>query len=155
SDDHSRFLWESMKHLEFPVLVPHRSGGRDLALKEASIREEHHLDKDVPIVFLEVGLGDVSDFYQEPLVEVCQEDERFVLRISKCCSMAHVIAAVGLELSRVGRPPELHFGWSNESPLAANLGFLLFGEGNVPWMVRELIRKAEPDPARQPRVIIG
>jgi hypothetical protein len=155
SDDHSRFLWESMKHLEFPVLVPHRPGGRDLALKEMSIREEHHLDKDVPIVFLEVELGDVSDFYQEPLMEVRQEDERFVLRISKCSSIAHVIAAVGLELSRVGRPPELHFGWSNESPLAANLGFLLFGEGNVPWMVRELIRKAEPDPTRQPRIIIG
>jgi hypothetical protein len=36
-----------------------------------------------------------------------------------------------------------------------NLKFVLFGEGNVPWMVRELIQKAEPDPAKQPRVIIG
>jgi hypothetical protein len=39
--------------------------------------------------------------------------------------------------------------------MAANIGFLLFGEGNVPWMVRELILDAEPDPAKQPRVIIG
>jgi hypothetical protein len=39
--------------------------------------------------------------------------------------------------------------------MAANLNFVLFGEGNVPWLVRELIRKAEPDPARQPRIIIG
>lgn len=36
-----------------------------------------------------------------------------------------------------------------------NLGFVLFGEGNIPWMVRELIIKVQPDPARQPRVIIG
>jgi len=32
---------------------------------------------------------------------------------------------------------------------------LLFGEGNVPWMVRALINKAQPDVERQPRVVIG
>jgi hypothetical protein len=37
----------------------------------------------------------------------------------------------------------------------ANLNFILFGQGNIPWMVRELIRKAEPRPERQPRVFIG
>lgn len=154
-DDHSRFLWESMKHLEFPVLVPHRPGRRELGHKEESIRQEHHLGSEVPIVFLEVSLGDVSDFYQEPLVEVKQENERFILKISNCSSIAHVIAAVGLELSKVGTPPEIHFGWSDENPISANLGFLLFGEGNVPWMVRELVRKAEPDSARQPKIVIG
>jgi hypothetical protein len=35
------------------------------------------------------------------------------------------------------------------------LGFLLFGEGNVPWLVHELIHKAQPDPEKQPRVMIG
>ena len=64
-------------------------------------------------------------------------------------------AAAALELSRVGKPPEIHFGWSDENPVAANIGFLLFGEGNVPWMVRELVRRAEPDPQRQPKVVIG
>jgi hypothetical protein len=60
-----------------------------------------------------------------------------------------------LELSQVGPPPEIHFGWSDENPLGAAIGFFLFGEGNVPWRVRELIRKAEPNPERHPRVIIG
>ena len=46
-------------------------------------------------------------------------------------------------------------GWSNENPLAASASFFLFGEGNVPWMVRELVRKLEPNPERQPRVVIG
>ena len=44
---------------------------------------------------------------------------------------------------------------SDESPLVANLSFILFGEGNVPWLVRELILKAEADPTKRPRVIIG
>ena len=77
------------------------------------------------------------------------------LSVERCVSIAHVIAAIALELSRVGKPPEIHFGWSNESPMAASVGFLLFGEGNVPWMVRELIRRAEPDEARRPLISVA
>jgi hypothetical protein len=109
----------------------------------------------VPVVFVEVELGDASEFYQRPLLEVIQENGRFIIRISRAASIAHVLAAAALELSKVGKPPEIHFGWSNETPIAANMNFLLFGQGNVPWMVRELIRKAEPDPQRQPPVVIG
>ena len=32
---------------------------------------------------------------------------------------------------------------------------MFFGEGNVPWLVRELIIKAEPDPAKRPRIVVG
>jgi len=39
--------------------------------------------------------------------------------------------------------------------MTASFSFLLFGEGNVPWMVRELIRKAQPDTVKQPEVFIG
>jgi hypothetical protein len=155
ADEQSRFLWDSLKHLEFPVLVPHRPGGRSLANKEEIIRREHRLGPEVPVVFLEVELGDASEFYQRPLMEVKQEEGRFIVRVTRCVSIAHAIAALGLELSKVGKPPEIHFGWSNESPIAANVGFLLFGEGNVPWMVRELILAAEPDPEKQPRIVIG
>jgi hypothetical protein len=66
-----------------------------------------------------------------------------------------VLAAIGLAFREVGKPPEIHFGWSEENPLAANLNFLLLGEGNVPWLVNSLLHKAEPDPARRPRVVIG
>jgi len=155
ADDQSRFLWDSLKHLEFPVLVPHRPSSRALASKEEIIRKEHHLTPDIPIVFLEVELGDVSDFYHSPLMEVKQEEGRFIVRLTRCSSISHVIAAVALELSKVGAPPEIHFGWSNESPLVANIGFILFGEGNVPWMVRELINRAEPVAERRPRIVIG
>ena len=39
--------------------------------------------------------------------------------------------------------------------MAANLNFLLLGEGNIPWMVKELVRHAAPDAERQPRILIG
>jgi hypothetical protein len=155
ADVQSRFLWDSLRHLEFPVLVPHRPGRRDLERKEASIRERHRLSAEVPIVFVEAELGDPSEFQQSPLMEVLQEQGRFVISVTRCASIAHVIATIALELSRVGKPPEIHFGWSDDNPLATSIGFFLFGEGNVPWRVRELIRKAEPDSARRPKVIVG
>lgn len=154
-DETSRFLWDALRHLEFPVLVPHRPGHHTIAQKDEKIRRVHRLAPNVPIVFVEATVGDPSEFHHTPMIEVTEQDERFVLRLTRCASVAHAVATVALELSKTGKPPEIHFGWSGESPLAANLNFLLFGEGNVPWLVRELIIKAEPEPAKQPRVFIG
>jgi hypothetical protein len=154
-DDHSRFLWDALRHLEFPVLVPHRPGHHTIVEKDEKIRRVHRLGKNVPVVFVEATVGDPSEFHHNPMIEVTEEEGRFLLRLTRCASVAHAVATVALELSKTGKPPEIHFGWSGESPLSANLSFLLFGEGNVPWLVRELILRAEPDPAKQPRVIIG
>ncbi|MEX2306679.1 MAG: hypothetical protein WD738_03760 [Pirellulales bacterium] len=154
-DDHSRFLWDALRHLEFPVLVPHRPGHHTIVQKDERIRRVHRLEPKVPIVFVEATVGDPSEFQHNPMIEVTEEEDRFVLKLERCASVAHAIASVALELSETGKPPEIHFGWSDESPLVANLSFILFGEGNVPWLVRELILKAEPDPAKRPRVIIG
>lgn len=155
ADLQSRFLWDSLKHLEFPVLVPHRPGRRDLEEKELSIRWRHRLTPEIPIVFIEAQLGDPSEFEQKPLLEVHEEEGRFVIGVKRCASIPHVIASIALELSRVGKPPEIHFGWSDEGPLAGSLGFLLFGQGNVPSRVRELLRKAQPDVEHQPSVFVG
>ena len=54
-----------------------------------------------------------------------------------------------------GAVPEVHFGWSAENPVTANLHFVLFGAGNVPWMVHTLIRRADVPEDRKPRVIVG
>jgi hypothetical protein len=151
----SRFMWDTLKHLDIPVLVPHRPGGRILAEKEKEIRDWHHLDAETPLVFIEAEVGDASEFYQSPLMEIVHTEERFVVRVTRCASVAHVIAVIALTMAQTGRPPELHFGWSDESPLRTNLRFLLFGEGNVPWIVRQLLLAAEPDRAKRPRVFIG
>jgi hypothetical protein len=154
-DQQSQFLWESLIYLDFPVLVPHHPGHRSLERKEREIRRRHRLGPDIPIVFLEAQLGDPSEFFHLPLVDVKQHDGKFTVRITRCTSIPHAITAAALELSKGGPPPEIHFGWSNDRPFVANLNFVLFGQGNIPWMVRELIRMAEPQPEKQPRVFIG
>jgi membrane-associated protease RseP (regulator of RpoE activity) len=155
ADEASRTRWEEIRQLEFQVLVPHRPDDRTLAEKEEEIRARHRLGADVPIIFIEAELGDPSDFQNEPLMSVVTEKRKEVIRVTRCASIAHVLAAIALEFREVGRPPEVHFSWSNESPLAANLHFLLWGEGNIPWMVYSLIRNAEPLVDRRPRVVIG
>ena len=154
-DELSRLLWDSLKYLDFPILVPHRPGQRQRDAKEKSIRQEHQLAPDVDIVFIETAVGDASDFYQKSMLEVIREEKRFVIRVSGCVSVSHAIAAVALELSKNRKPPTLHFGWSEMGLMEATLSYLVFGEGNVPWRVRELLWREERDPNRRPRVIIG
>ena len=155
ADDAARRRWEIIRELDFQVLVPHRPGQFPLAQKNIEVRRKHRLPPDTFLVFIEVYLGDPSDFHQQPLMRIEHDGELEVIRVSGAVSVSHVIAAIGLEFCRVGSPPEIIFGWSHETPLAANLNFLLWGEGNVPWMVQELVRRAQPDPARRPRIVVG
>jgi hypothetical protein len=154
-DPETRLMWDTIRHLELTMLVPHRPGRRSLANKEAQIRREHRIPRDLIIVFVEVELADASDFVNEPVLQIAQEEGRYVMKITHAASIAHTLAAVALEMAKVGRPPEIHFGWTDDSPVSGTLGFLLFGEGNVPWMVRDLIRRAEPDETRRPVIIIA
>ena len=89
------------------------------------------------------------------MLDIRHEGGRYVIKVSRCTSIAPALAAMALALNGTTKPVELHFGWSDESPLKMNVGFLLFGEGNIPLLVRELLRDARPDETLRPRVIIG
>ncbi len=154
-DPETQLMWDTIRHLELSVLVPHRPGRRSLANKESQIRREHRIPRDLMIVFVQVELADASDFVNEPIMRISQEEGRYVMKITGATSIAHTLAALALEMAKVGRPPEIHFGWTDDSPVSGTLGFLLFGEGNVPWMVRDLIRRAEPEDAKRPLIIIA
>ena len=154
-DPMSKLLWDTLRHLELSILVPHRPGRRSLAEKEDIIRREHRLPPEAMVVFVEVELEDPSEFHQKPTLQIKQAEGKYILKITNAASISHTLAALALEMSKVGRVAEIHFGWTDESPVSGTLGFLLFGEGNVPWMVRELIHRAEPDPNRRPLIIIA
>jgi hypothetical protein len=151
----SKFLWDSLRVLDFPVLIPHRPDMQDRPAKEACIRCDHNLDPNVEIVFLEIEVDDPSNFFQRLVIEVIQEDRRFIIRVRRCCSVAHAIAAIALEMSKESKPPALHFGWSELDLLHASWSYLALGEGNIPAKVRELIWAAQPDEQKRPRVIVG
>lgn len=156
ADESSRLRWRELCSSGPKVLVPHRPGLLTLTERNEHLQRDYQLDPSTPVIFIEAFVGDPSNFYQQPLMEIGRQEGLEVIRLSRCVSVSHVLAAICLELCRDGgAPPQIIFGWSNEPPLAANLNFLLLGEGNIPWMVRELVRKAMPDQTRQPRVVIG
>jgi hypothetical protein len=154
ADPVTKLLWDTLRHLELSILVPHRPGRRSLTEKEQTIRKEHRLTTEM-IVFVEVELEDASEFHQKPTLRIKQEEGKYILKITNAASISHTLAALALEMSKAGRVAEIHFGWTDESPVSGTLGFLLFGEGNVPWMVRELIHRAESDPSKRPLIIIA
>jgi hypothetical protein len=154
-DEQSRFLWDSLRLTDFPILVPVRPGRERQDAKEREIRTHHHLSHEADIVFLEVYLDDPSDFFQKLMIEVVRENNRYVIKVTNCVSVAHAIAAIALEMSRSSKPPSMHFGWPEQDILSASWSYLAFGEGNLPWKVQELVLRAEPDPEKRPRVIVG
>ena len=155
ADKFSQHEWERVKATDFPVLVPIRPGLGDLKDKEIDVRLRYRIPGAVPIVFIQAELGDPSDFAHRPLIRIARENGRVVVYITRCASLAHAIAAAALEVSADGGVPEVLFGWSVENPVTANLHFVLFGHGNVPWMVHTLIQRAPVPAERKPRVIVG
>ena len=155
ADTQTKETWEDLMQNHYPMLVPVRPGGDPLAVIERDIRMAHRLPNTLSIVFIEAELADPSDFFSRPLISIAREDGRVVVSIKRCASLPHAIAAAALDISREGPVPEVHFGWSAENPLTANLNFVLFGQGNVPWMVHELIRTADVPGERKPRVMVG
>ena len=70
--------------------------------------------------------------------------------------MPNAIAAVLLELrERTSKQPHIYFGWVEGNPLKYLARFILFGEGDVAPVTREILRQAEKDVDRRPVVHVG
>jgi hypothetical protein len=71
-------------------------------------------------------------------------------------TVGNTIAAVVLHIrDRTGKLPHVYFGWTEGNPLAHLVRYLVFGDGDVPPITREVLRKAEPDRDRRPLVHVG
>jgi hypothetical protein len=78
--------------------------------------------------------------------------------VLRCVSSAvpNAIAALLLYLrDHTGQVPHAYFGWTEGNPVVYVLKFLAFGEGDTAPVTREVLRQAEPVPARRPRIHIG
>jgi hypothetical protein len=125
----------------------------EVKLREA--REAHHLTCEDPVLFLEVKPGDASQFSEVLTVHGVKVNGYRVLR---CQSPAipNAIAALLLHVrDRTGKLPHVYFGWTEGNPLTYLLRFLAFGEGDTAPVTREVLRVAESDPLRRPRVHVG
>ncbi|MDT0341511.1 APC family permease [Streptomyces litchfieldiae] len=123
--------------------------------KEYSQREETHIPGGGPLLFLEVTVRDSSDFTADVTVQGEDRHGYRVLRVDGPV-VANTIAAVLLHLrDRTGAVPHAYFNWTEGHPLGHLLRFLIFGDGEVAPVAREVLRRAEHDPGRRPRIHVG
>lgn len=139
-------------------VIANRPGAGDITeyadkLREA--RDTHHLRPWEPVLFLEVTTGDASDFTDVLHVRGVEVGPYRVLR---CQSPAVPNAIAGLLLhirDRTGLVPHAYFGWTEGNPIAYLLKFLALGEGDTAPVTREVLRQAEADPGKRPRIHLG
>jgi hypothetical protein len=134
---------------------PNDGGAEEYRRKLQQARHIHHLRPGDAVLFLEVRPGDASTFADALQVQGVNVEGHQVLR---CTSPAIPNAIAGLLLDLRNRTfsiPHAYFGWTEGNPITYLLKFLAFGEGDTAPVCREVLRKAEPDPDRRPRVHVG
>jgi hypothetical protein len=123
--------------------------------KDLEVRLDNHLRGWETAIFLEAEITDASDFTSPVTVTAVQVGRHQILRASGT-SVPNVLAAVLLDVrDRTGIPPHAYFEWSERAPGSNVLRFLLAGEGDVPPLTHEILRRAEPEESRRPVLHVG
>jgi hypothetical protein len=123
--------------------------------KLRQIQADNDLSDD-DLIFVEVSLTDPSEF--ETAIDARGEvvhDRYRVIRLEHA-SVPNALAALLLHIrDMTRRVPHIYFEWTEGNPLLNLLRFIFTGAGEVAPVTREVLREAEPDRSRRPRVHVG
>ncbi|MBY8870339.1 amino acid transporter [Micromonospora sp. PLK6-60] len=153
-----RFIAESVAHdgrLHLIANKRQRGAVKEYKLKERSQRGMNPVPGAADVLFLEIDVSDPSQFSEVLRVHGVEAGGYRILRASSAAA-PNAIAAILLALrDATGVRPHCHFEWSEGNPIAHLLRYLILGRGDTPPVVREIIRKSEPDPTRRPGIHVG
>lgn len=124
-------------------------------LKEKEVREDNHIPPTDSVLFLEIQISDASDFVDIIRVKGIQVGDYRILR-AQSAAVPNAIAAILLYIrDHTSKLPHAYFGWIEGNPVQYLLRFILFGEGDIAVVTREVLRKAEKNPERRPTIHVG
>jgi hypothetical protein len=152
-----RFIEEASREGDIHLVAHRRRTGtkEEYASKQEEQREDNHIPRGVPILFLEVDVEDASEFEDVLEVSGVEVSGHKVLR-ARSSVVPNAIAALLLHLrDTTGKTPHCYFGWTEGNPIVYLFRFLLFGEGDTAPVTHEVLREAEPDSKRRPAVHVG
>jgi hypothetical protein len=139
--------------------IANEPGHRDKAEyrdKVEQIRADNDLPEQEDFVFAEVTVTDPSEFEAELTVRGEVLHGRYRVLTLESASIPNALAALLLHVRDVtGCTPHIYFEWTEGNPFANFLRFFLFGQGEVAPVTREVLREAEPNRERRPRVHAG
>lgn len=135
---------------------PDRRDKAEYREKIEQIRNDNDLTEQEDFVFVEVTVTDPSEFESHMTVRGEVLHDRYRVLTLESSSVPNALAALLLHVrDTTGRIPHMYFEWTEGNPFANFLRFFLFGQGEVAPVTREVLREAEPDRARRPRVHTG
>ncbi|MFF3452031.1 amino acid transporter [Streptomyces sp. NPDC002667] len=144
------------RRIRFVANEPDKRDIAEYREKIEQIRADHDLPAQDDFVFLEVTVGDPSEF--ESVMNVRGEvlHGRYRVLTLESASIPNALAALLLHVrDTTGGIPHIYFEWTEGNPFTNFLRFFLFGQGEVAPVTREVLREAEPDRTRRPRVHVG
>ncbi|MBW4586163.1 amino acid transporter [Aetokthonos hydrillicola Thurmond2011] len=128
---------------------------REYDLKEQQMRNDNHIPLSDPILFLEILVSDASEFENIVTLKGLEVGGYRILR-AESAAVPNTIAAILLYLRDLtGKIPHAYFNWPEGNPMDYLLRFILFGEGDIAVVTREVLRQAEKNPQRRPSIHIG
>jgi amino acid transporter len=153
-----RFVADSLKFNGALDLIANRRQAGDeteYRLKEREQRGDNAVPGSNDVIFLEIDVVDPSSFSDTLVVHGVDIDGYRILRANAPAG-PNAIAAILLALrDATGVRPHCYFAWAEGSPLVHMFRYFLLGRGDTAPVVREIIRKHEPDPARRPGIHVG
>ncbi|MCX5435277.1 amino acid transporter [Streptomyces sp. NBC_00056] len=144
------------RKIRFIANEPDRRDKAEYRDKIEQIRADNDLPEPEDFVFLEVTLTDPSEFEGDLTVHGEVLHNRYRVLTLESSSVPNALAALLLHVrDSTVCTPHIYFEWTEGNPFHNFLRFFLFGQGEVAPVTREVLRKAEPDRARRPRVHTG
>ncbi|MBU6230546.1 MAG: amino acid transporter [Cyanobacteria bacterium REEB459] len=151
-----RFIQEESEHVIRLIANRKQDGDeQEYFLKQNEVREDNHIAPTDPILFLEIQVSDASEFVGTLYLEGVQVGDYRILR-ARGAAVPNAIAAILFHIrDQTGKLPHAYFGWIEGNPIQYLLRFILFGEGDIAVVTREVIRTAEKNVARRPVIHVG
>jgi hypothetical protein len=157
-DTARRFITDSLRHDNRLTIIANKRQAGDTAeyqAKEDKQREINPVPGGADVLFLEIDVVDPSEFSDVLYVRGVQVDGHRILRTNSPAA-PNAIAAILLALrDATGVRPHCFFEWSEGSPLAHLLRYLILGQGDTPPVVREILRRLEREPSQRPAIHVG
>jgi hypothetical protein len=135
---------------------PDSRDAQEYSEKIAQIVADNDLTDDHDIIFVEVTVVDASDFETELHVHGEVLHHRYRVFTMESTSVPSALAALLLYTRDVTRRrPHIYFEWTEGNPIANFMRYLIFGQGEVAPVTREMLRRAEANRTRRPHVHVG
>jgi len=152
-----RFIRDiASRKIRFIANEPDRRDKAEYRDKIEQIRNDNDLPEQEDFVFVEVTVLDASEFEAGLTVRGKVLHNRYRVLTLESSSIPNALAALLLNVrDSTGCTPHIYFEWTEGNPFANFLRFFLLGQGEVAPVTREVLREAEPDRARRPRVHTG